>query len=132
LELAPTDEGDYANLGLIMFFEGRVDEALAAIEREPEEKSRLAARSIIYLKLNRHTEGDRALTELIDRHADDAVDIADVYAELGQADRAFDWLQRAFADRPSTINYIKADPLFLNLHGDPRYNALLGKLKLPD
>jgi tetratricopeptide (TPR) repeat protein len=132
LELAPAGDGEYADLGLIMFFEGRIDEALAAIEREPEEESRLTARSIIYLKLNRHTEGDRALKELIDRHADDAVDIADVYAQVGQADHAFDWLQRAFADHPSSVNFIKADPLLLNLHGDPRFKALLGKLKLPD
>jgi len=132
LELAPADEGGYANLGLIVFSHGRVEEALAAIEREPDEKSRLIARSIIYQRIHRHAQADEALAELLERHADDAVEIADVYAEQGQADRAFDWLQRAFSGDPSAVNLIKADPHFLNLHGDQRYGALLGQMKLPD
>jgi adenylate cyclase len=132
LELAPDAEGDYAQLGLILFSQGRVAEALASIERDPDEQARLVARGLIYHKIDRRAEGDKALTELTERHHDDAMDIADVYAELGQADHAFEWLQNAYEQHPAEIAYIKVDPFFKDLHADPRYKAFLRKMNLPE
>jgi hypothetical protein len=72
------------------------------------------------------------LRELIAKyHASDAYQIAEVYAFRNQSDEAFEWLDRAYAQRDSGLIETKVDPLLKNLHSDPRYAAFLKKLKLP-
>ena len=44
------------------------------------------------------------------------------------ADRAFVWLERAFALRDDGLNMMQDDPLLRSVHGDPRYTAMLKKL----
>jgi len=58
-----------------------------------------------------------------------------VYSRRRELDRAFEWLQRAYAvPDPGLIN-VKSDPLLRNLRGDlrgdPRYVTLLKKMNLP-
>jgi adenylate cyclase len=49
-----------------------------------------------------------------------------------EKDRAFEWLQRAYQQRDSGLNGILYDPLLTGLVGDPRFKALLKKLKLSE
>ena len=58
--------------------------------------------------------------------------IAAVHAFRDEADLAFEWLERAYAQRDSGVSGIKGDPLMRGLAGDPRYKAFLRKLKLPE
>ena len=60
-----------------------------------------------------------------------AYQIAEVYAYRGEVDRAFEWLERAYAQRDSGLSQIKGDPHFKRLERDPRYAALLEKMHLP-
>jgi hypothetical protein len=55
----------------------------------------------------------------------------EVYAFRNQSDVAFEWLDRACAQRDSGLIGTKVDPLLKNLHGDPRFAAFLKKLNLP-
>ena len=48
----------------------------------------------------------------------------------GRADKAFEWLNRAYGVDPG-ITEMKADPLLKNIRGDSRFRALLDKMKLP-
>jgi len=64
-------------------------------------------------------------------HADAAYQIAEVYAFRNQSGEAFEWLDRAYAQRDSGLIETKVDPLLKNLHNDPRYAAFLKKLNLP-
>ena len=58
--------------------------------------------------------------------------IAEVYAFRGEADKAFEWLGRAYDERdPGLPPHLKGDPLLKNIRHDPRYNALLEKMRLP-
>jgi len=61
-----------------------------------------------------------------------ASEIARVYAFRGEKDRAFEWLNRAYEARDEDLYFIKGDPLFKNLEGDPRYKAYLRKMNLPE
>jgi len=80
----------------------------------------------------RKKESDAALAELIAKYrAGAAFQIAEVYAFRGKADRAFEWLERAYAQRDSGLTAIKGDPLLKNLEHDPRYAAFLKKMRLP-
>jgi hypothetical protein len=51
--------------------------------------------------------------------------IAEVYAYRGETDKAFEWLERAYAQRDPGLAGIKGDPLLKNLAADSRYTAFL-------
>jgi hypothetical protein len=57
--------------------------------------------------------------------------IALVYAGLGDKDQAFQWLEKSYQDREPRITRIKVDPLFDNLHSDPRFADLVRRVGLP-
>jgi hypothetical protein len=50
----------------------------------------------------------------------------------GEADLAFEWLERAYAQRDGGLLDIKGSRFLRGLAGDPRYEAFLRKLKLPE
>ncbi len=57
-------------------------------------------------------------------------EIAIVYGELGELDRAFEYLDRAYAEDPGTLTYMRADPSADSLQDDPRFAELMRKLGL--
>lgn len=52
------------------------------------------------------------------------------YSQLGRPDRAFEFLHRAIDTRVPQVSYIMVDPRIDNLRGDPRFDAVLARLKL--
>jgi len=57
-----------------------------------------------------------------------ALDIATIYASLGERDAMFQWLERAFVDRSTNIGFLPLDPTFDAMHGDPRFVALVERI----
>jgi serine/threonine protein kinase/Tfp pilus assembly protein PilF len=51
-------------------------------------------------------------------------------AALGQADRMFEFLQAALAERDPYLTRMDAEPYFDPFHSDPRYRDLLGRMNL--
>jgi hypothetical protein len=75
--------------------------------------------------------GRRAVATLIADHADVAAyDIVQVCAWRGEVDCAFEWLERAYAQRDSGMPLLATDRFFVPLHDDPRWNPLLRKAGL--
>ena len=85
----------------------------------------------MYYALGRKAESDATLARLIAMGIDSAVSIAEVYAYRGERDNAIQWLERAYAQKIPDAQYIKGDPWLKNLVAEPRYKALLSKMKLP-
>jgi serine/threonine-protein kinase len=56
--------------------------------------------------------------------------IASIHACLGENDTALDWLERAHAEHDQTLVWVKVHPRLDGLRGEPRYRALLGKMRL--
>ena len=76
---------------------------------------------------------DAALTEFIEKYAGVAAyQVAEVYAYRGEKEKAFDWLDRAYRQRDSGLTLLGSDPFLANIKDDPRYAAMLRKLKLPE
>ena len=50
---------------------------------------------------------------------------------MGDRDHAFEWLERAYAERSGTLEYIKTDDSFVPFHSDPRYIDLLKRMGFP-
>jgi len=56
--------------------------------------------------------------------------VSSVYASLGANDEAFEWLEKAFAERSPALSHIKVDPRFESLHEDGRFKLLLDRMHL--
>jgi TolB-like protein len=56
--------------------------------------------------------------------------IATMYAQIGKADSAFAWIDRAYAAHQSDLASIRTDPMLDPVRGDPRYFAKLAQLGL--
>ena len=134
LELSPDVWDGPMLLSLIYVMQGRPQDALAEIKlvRSDVPWGRAFLYSIAYYALGREKESDAALSELIAKyHASAAYQIAEVYAFRNQSDEAFEWLDRAYAQRDDGLAETKVDPLLKSLHKDPRYAAFLKKIHLP-
>ena len=57
--------------------------------------------------------------------------MAILQAALGNKDEAFRWLDKAYETRDSDLLFIKAQPDFDPLRSDPRFQALLRRMNLP-
>jgi TolB-like protein/Flp pilus assembly protein TadD len=132
LELSPDVWPGPSLLSQIYVMQGRPQDALPEIELVRPDPIRAFLYSIAYYALGREKESDAALSELIAKyHAGGAYQIAEVYAFRNQSDEAFEWLDRAYAQRDSGLIGTKVDPLLKSLHSDPRFAAFLKKLNLP-
>ncbi len=58
--------------------------------------------------------------------------IATDYALLGEKDRAFAWLERAFRDREGLLMFLTISPYLEALRPDPRFLDLARRMGLPD
>ena len=58
------------------------------------------------------------------------VEIAWVHGALGDADRAFEYLERAYEADPFSLRLVNVDPMADSLRDDPRFAELLRKLEL--
>jgi len=57
--------------------------------------------------------------------------VAAFYVEAGLNSRAVDWLEKSFLAHDSQVVYVNVDPTFDVLRDDPRFQALLSRLKFP-
>jgi TolB-like protein/DNA-binding winged helix-turn-helix (wHTH) protein len=131
LELSPDVSSSHFLLSQIYMIQGRPQDALPEIEQERSDLNRAFLYPIAYYALGHEKESDAALSEFIAKYeAGGAYQIAEVYAFRNQSDKAFGWLDRAYAQRDSGLIFTRVDPLLKSLHNDPRYAALLKKLNL--
>ena len=133
LELNPSYEGAHAEYAVTLLALGKSVEALAEVEREWDELGKLSALPCIYWTMGRHGDSDAATRRLEDKYGDNAAYLAAAnHACRAEIDLAFEWLERAYRQHDSLLDEIKINPWFRPLHGDPRYKALLRKLKFPE
>jgi TolB-like protein/DNA-binding winged helix-turn-helix (wHTH) protein len=132
VDLSPDGHGGYTELADLLLARGQPVAALASVRQEPDVKERLIGLALVYHALGRNAEAGTVLTELTRRYGDALLEIADVYADRGEIDRAFAILDRAFDAGDQELLTVRIDRHFKSLHADPRYSALLRRLKLPE
>jgi len=59
------------------------------------------------------------------------VSIAATYVRLGEKDKAFDWLEKAYQNHDQDCLYLKVNENFDPLRSDPRFQNLLRRIGLP-
>ena len=130
LELAPRRASTHASLALTLLAQGRGEEALEEAMREPE-WFRLWALGIVHHALGHEADSEASLRELREKHSDAAVfQIAEVHAARGEVEAAFEWLERAYAQRDGRLTTLRTSPHLRSLHGDPRWKELLKRMGL--
>jgi serine/threonine-protein kinase len=121
-----------AELTEILLAQGQLQEALAAVKKEPLQPERLLAEAKVYHALGQSRASDAALKQLIASFSDVAAyQVAQAYAYRGEGDKALDWLERAYEQHDSGLVVLKIDPSFKDLRQSPRYLNLLEKMHLP-
>jgi adenylate cyclase len=132
LKLDPKFTGAHAAIGYVLLEQGKATEALAELDQENDEQVRNGGRVFAYFALGRAKDSDLALGEYESKFAGvDAMGIAEMHADRGEIDEAFQWMERAYIQRESACAKIKTDLAFKKLKSDRRFKAFLEKMKLP-
>ena len=94
----------------------------------------VAARGFTYGMAGKTSEAQAVLQEmqaLSHQRFVTSYGVALVHAGLGEIDQAFRWLDRAFDERSHWLVWLRLDPRWKSLHGDPRFAVLISRMSYP-
>jgi tetratricopeptide (TPR) repeat protein len=117
-------------LGRALLQLGEIERAIAEFKQSRHEVIGLAADIPVALALSGRTEAARAaLAGLLSRPREVmGIDLASIYAALGETDAALTWLEHAVEAGP--FGFFAVDPVFKGLRGQPRFEALVDRIGL--
>jgi len=130
LSLSPRRANAHAQIGLAMVLKGDAQGGLAEIEQEPAASWRLVNLPMAYYALGRKADSDKALAETIEKmEKESAFNIAYVYAFRHEADKTFEWLDKAIEYHdPGLSEILQNKVLFAPVMSDPRWLPFLRKI----
>ena len=129
LELSPNAPSLHFRLAFFLDRLGRHDEALVEANREQADWGCLFALGILHFRSGNLAEADRALNTLIERCGENAcIQIAMNFCVRGDADRAFEWLERAYVLRDTGLSYVKSGWITHPIQADLRWPLFLKKM----
>jgi tetratricopeptide (TPR) repeat protein len=134
VEVFPSYVQAYSNLGIAYCAKGMYADAIRTLK----EAVRIAGGAPPVSALLAHaqavagdkTEAQRLLKEWKTRQEITPIVFALLYLDVGNKDLAFQWLDRGIAQRSMYMDELKVEPMFDRLHSDPRFPALLRKMRL--
>ena len=128
LALNPDLPGTHAPIAEVLLLNGDATAALTEVEQETDEQWRLPVLAMTYHSLGRTADSDAALAELVRKYeGTSAFSIAMVLAYRGEADRAFEWLDKAVRYHDTLVGTLAVYPSLASLHSDPRWLPFLRK-----
>ena len=137
IEFEPQFSRGHSILGWARILSGRPTEGIPDVERavalSPESTLFLCQLGQAYAIVGRTDEAHRILERIDEMKKERYVSpyhVAYVYTGLGEHEKAMDLLEKAYEQRAGAIYGIKGSFLFQNLHGHPRFQALLKKMNL--
>jgi len=125
LGIAYVEKKDY-NAAIAEF-----QKVLVIDKRDPWALSGLAQ---TYALVGQRGKSEAILRELLERtksQEDLTIELARVYAQLGETDRAFAWLEKAYRNRTGGLILLNPVFDFRALHHDPRFADLDRRIGLP-
>jgi eukaryotic-like serine/threonine-protein kinase len=139
IELDPNFPWPYGDMAIVHAMQGRLDQAIAEYQKEisivGRDPSEISALGYLYALAGKKREAVSILDELLkfDREGYRvSVYVAMVHYGLGDTNRAFEWLERAYQEQDGALLDVGVSPLWAGLHSDPRFTALLRKMGLAD
>lgn len=129
LEIAPQAPQALDYLGFLQLLEGHASLALSTFGQLHD----LAGISMAEHTLGHAKESQRALDQFLATGGQAwAYGLAEIHAWRGERDKAFESLDRAYQQHASDLYDFRNDVALTSLHSDPRFGALLRKMKLPE
>jgi tetratricopeptide (TPR) repeat protein len=136
-EMFPHAPFNYVGLCQSMAMQGSAEEAIAQIEYgveiAPDNPWLLGFLAWTY-GIARKLDRAQAVIESLEGHAATmtvpAMAMAWAFAGVGDKDRALDWMEKAYDERGDAIVYLQAPEFRHVLYDEPRYQALLKRVRL--
>ncbi len=129
--LSPRLEFAHVTIGDALALQGRYDEARAEYALEPIRWARRTGEAIVSWRLGDKAAARSALADVIaDGGEANAYQEAQIQAQWGEPDRAIAALDTAFAHDDSGLLMLAVDPMLDPLRRDPRFLALLSRMRL--
>ena len=136
LEFEPNFNSAHWTLGLAYREKGEYDAAIEQLRKgitQMKAPAPLSHLAYAYAKMGRKDEAERLLEELKHlstlRYVSSAL-IANIFVGLGDKDRAFEWLEKAYEERDFRMIFLKVAPMLDDLRSDPRFTDLLRRMGL--
>ena len=137
-ELDPDFPAQHLTLAQVYLAQKRFDEAIRECLRVREIVGAdvsygLGDLGYAYAAAGNRLEAKKILVQMMEftaRGFDPSAQIALIDLALGETDKAFEWLEKGRQARNPQLYYLKVDPYWRSLRGDPRYFALLKKIGL--
>jgi tetratricopeptide (TPR) repeat protein len=137
LAVYPDDPGDLWFLGFALTAKGAAAEAIPLLEKAVHLTDRSPAMIGVliraYALAGRRPEAMARLEELKRRQHEGYIPTAafvNAYLGLGDKEQAFAWLERAYQEQSSILQFLKVHPFFDPLRDDPRFKDLVRRVGL--
>jgi TolB-like protein/DNA-binding winged helix-turn-helix (wHTH) protein len=112
-----------------------IPEYQRAVELSEADTDTMAGLAHAYSATDRRNDAEKILRQLQIQSKTDYVSpymIAVIYAGLGNKDKAFEFLEKAYEEKsPDVAYFLKADLRIDLLRSDPRFQDLLGRMNFP-
>lgn len=112
-----------------------IPEYQKAVEYSGNNSDSTASLAYAYARTGKRAEAEKILRDLLEQSRTSYVSpymIATIYAGLGDKDRAFEYLEKAYDERSADLSYfVKADLRMDTLRSDPRFQELAKHVGLP-
>lgn len=138
IEMEPGFADAHIRLGWVLFRKGENEEAIAefqkAIDLSGESTEYLAALGTAYARYGERNKARKLIEDLKRLSKGTFVagsHVASIYAELGENDLAFRWLEKAYEERDSNLSLINLHAGLDRLRSDSRFAHLLRRIGLP-
>jgi len=120
------------HLGLSYLMQGKPEEAIEEIEKETVEDWKMQGLALANYGAHKNAKADSLLQGFIKEYQlVSAFQIAEIYGYRNEADKTFEWLEKAFNLRDGGLTTIIDNHWFNTIKSDPRYVPFLEKMKLP-
>jgi Tfp pilus assembly protein PilF len=115
--------------------EQAVPEYQRAVDLSQRNSDTMAGLAHAYAAMGKRAEAEKILSELQRQAKGTYVSpymIAVIYSALGQKDKAFEFLEKAYQERsPDIVYFLRADLRLDPLRPDPRFHDLLRRVRFP-
>ncbi len=129
----------YRNLAHCYLRLGQKEEALASARKWAEalSGSAISLKTLGYVQgaIGNRSEALAIAQEIESKYAKgeaDGRDVAVVYAGLGLNDKVFEWLEKDFQNRGTSLTELQMEVAFVPLRSDPRFKDLIKRMGLPE
>jgi serine/threonine-protein kinase len=112
-----------------------IDLSEKSLQSDPTNQVQLGLAGYAYAKSGRRFKAEEVITKFSQIAKTQYVmsyRIANIYAALGDKDKAFAELDKAFENRDWELHRLKVDPLMDPVRDDPRFREMLKRLNLPE